>query len=478
MPALRPLLALPIAAFVGGCALNSPPQGDELARAAAPNRAIPERWAAQGAAAGNVGDRWLASFADPRLDALVQEALSYNYDLRVAAARVEQSAAFQKVAGATLYPQVNLLARGGGKLSGDSSGLQGVGVFVNWELDLWGRVRAGAAAADLQYVSAALDGEFARQSIAAQVAKGWFLATEALQQRGLADETVSAATRLTSLALDRQRVGIGDEYDVRVALANLETFRDAAQNLDLAYQQALRSLEVVVGRYPSGALAVPSAFAAANAAVPSGMPSELLERRPDIVAAERRVAAAFYRAEEAKAARLPKISLTGAVSSISSELFVLQDRDNPVWSAGASLLAPLYTGGALRAQAEIRTAEQKQALAEYGRAGARAFGEVENALSAGFALDAREAILQQAVAENERALELANIRYRVGSGDLRAVMQQNIALYGSRVSLIRVRGERLVQRVNLYLALGGSFDERAVEPQTGAPEEVASSQEK
>ena len=153
------------------------------------------------------------------------------------------------------------------------------------------------------------------------------------------------------------------------------------------------------------------------------------------------------------------------MTSISSELFVLKEQNNPVWSAGASLMAPLFLGGQLQGQVEVRTAEQKQAVAEYGRIGARAFGEVENALSAGFAVDAREAILKQAVAENERALELANVRYRVGSGDMRGVLQQSLALYAAQVSLIRVRSEQLVQRVNLYLALGGSFDERPAEPQ-------------
>jgi outer membrane protein TolC len=190
------------------------------------------------------------------------------------------------------------------------------------------------------------------------------------------------------------------------------------------------------------------------------MPSELLERRLDVVAAERRVAAAFYRTEEAKAARLPRISLTAAVTSISSELFVLKDRDNPVWSAGASLLAPIYLGGALQSQVEIRTAEQKLAVAEYGRIGARVFSEVEGALSSGFVLDQRATILAQAVSENERALELANVRYRVGSGDLRAVQQQQVALYGARTSLLRVQSEQLVQRINLHLALGGGFDDR------------------
>lgn len=470
MRAIRSILAVAVAAALAGCALKSPPPRDELSNEAAANRQVPHKWTAQGGAPAAVGDGWLASFSDPQLDQLVREALAFNPDLRVAAARVEQAAAHQKVAGALLYPQVSLLARGGGKMSGDSSGLEGVGVFVNWELDLWGRVRSGAAAAESQYVFAALDAQYARQSIAAQVAKSWFLATEARMQKALADDTVRASERLAGLAQQRLRVGVGDEYDVRLAQANLQSFRDAAQNLDLAYQQALRSLETLAGRYPGAVVAVRPELAPAPAPVPVGMPSELLERRPDVVAAERRVAVAFYRTEEAKAARLPRISLTAAVTSISSELFVLKQQDNPVWSAGASLMAPLFLGGQLQGQVEVRTAEQKQAVAEYGRIGARAFGEVENALSAGFAVDAREAILKQAVAENERALELANIRYRVGSGDLRGVLQQSLALYAAQVSLIRVRSEQLVQRVNLYLALGGSYDERPAEPQSGAPQ--------
>jgi len=465
MRALRSVLAVAVAAAVAGCALKPPPERNEIANEAAANRQVPQEWTAPGGAPGAVADGWLASFSDTQLDELVREALAYNPDLRVAAARVEQATAYQKVAGALLYPQVNLLARGGGKFSGDSSGLQGVGVFVNWELDLWGRVRSGAAAAESQYVSAALDNQYARQSIAAQVAKGWFLATEARMQQALADDTVRASERLAGLAQDRLRVGVGDEYDVRLAQANLQSFRDAATNLENAYQQAVRSLEMLAGRYPAAVLGVRPELTAAPAPVPVGMPAELMERRPDVVAAERRVAAAFYRTEEAKAARLPRISLTAAVTSISSELFVLKQQDNPVWSAGASLMAPLFLGGQLQGQVEVRTAEQKQAVAEYGRIGARAFSEVENALTAGFALDAREAILKQAVAENERALELANVRYRVGSGDLRGVLQQSLALYAAQVSLIRVRSERLVQRVNLYLALGGSFQEQSPEPE-------------
>jgi NodT family efflux transporter outer membrane factor (OMF) lipoprotein len=457
MRALCTLLA--VAAFAG-CALKNPPDRNSLSKEALPNFRLPASWTGAAAPAGAAAHGWLAAFDDPQLNALVQEALANNPDLQVAAARVEQAAAFVKVAGATLYPQVSALARGGGALSGDSSGLEGAGIFANWEIDLWGRVRAGREAARDQYGSAALDTEYARQSLAAFVAKSWFLATEARMQKAIAEEMTAASERQLGLAQDRLRVGRGDEYDVALARANLATFRDSVRSLDLAHQQAVRALEALAGRYPAAALDVPATLAALPGPVPVGMPSELLERRPDVVAAERRVAAAFYRVEESKAARLPRISLTAAVTSISSDLFVLKDRDNPVWSAGASLTQPLYLGGQLQAQIEVRTAEQKQALAEYGRVGARAFGEVENALSTAFALEEREAILAQAVVDNGRALELANVRYRVGAGDLRAVAQQSLALHAARTALLRVQVERLVQRVNLHLALGGGFEVR------------------
>ena len=274
---------------------------------------------------------------------------------------------------------------------------------------------------------------------------------------------------LVSLALDRQRVGRGDDYDVAQARASLQTYRDAAEQFELAYQQAVRSLETLAGRYPAAALEAPAQLAVKPPPVPTGMPSELLERRPDVVAAERRVAAAFYRVEESKAARLPKISLTASGTSISSDLFVLANHSNPVFSIGLSLLAPIFTGGALEAQVEIKTADQKVAVAEYGRVGQRAFSEVENALASEFTLEARAAVLREAVTQNERALEFANVRYRVGSGDLRAVQQQQLALYAARTALLRVQSEQLVQRVNVHLALGGGWEPARAQPEPKKP---------
>ena len=458
MSARNTTLALAVVAALAGCALAPPPQPEEFRSQALPAVQVPGQWTGGEAVAGPVTGTWLATFADPRLEALVAEALAHNPDLQVASARVLVASEYVNLADSTLYPQVNLLARGGGKMSGDSSGLQGVGLFADWELDLWGRLRSARAASTASYESVVADTEYARQSVAALVAKSYFLATEAGLQRQLAEEMVASAEQLVTLAEQRQRVGKGDEYEAALARANAETFRDTVEQFELARVQALRALEALLGRYPAAMVEVAPQLAKPPGPVPSGLPSELLERRPDVVAADRRVAASFYGIEEAKAARLPSIKLTGSVNDISSDLFVLKDRENPVWSAGASLLMPVFNAGALQTQVRIRTAEQRAAIAEYGKVGARAFGEVEDALSSDIAAGKRQLVLTRAVAENEKALELAQVRYKVGSGDLRGVEQQQVAVCGSRSALVRVQTEQLVQRVNLYLALGGGFD--------------------
>src|SRR6185436_3019537 len=200
--------------------------------------------------------------------------------------------------------------------------------------------------------------------------------------------------------------------------------------------------------------------------IPTGLPSQLLERRPDVIAAERRVAAAFNRIHEAKAARLPAIALTTSVSSITSDLFELKEHTNPVWSVGANLLMPLFRGGALKTQVEIGTAEQKQAIAEYAAVGLRAFGEVESALAAEIAARDRERILVATLGDYQQALSMVQTQFKVGSTDLRFVEQRQLALNATRSALIRVQTEQRVQRVNLHLALGGSFEPPPPPPTT------------
>jgi len=451
----RVALAIALALAAGGCALQSAPPGADLRAQVLPNAPLPESWKA-GAPAGRFADGWLASFNDPQLLALVDEAMANNPDLKVAAARIEQASAVVTAAGGSLWPAVFAYGRGGGKMS-DGSGLTGGGLSVNWELDLWGRVRSQRAAATAQYDSTVADLAWARQSLAASVARAWFIAIEARQQRLLAEKAIGATRLLIGLEETRQRVGNTDGMAVSTAREALAARQDALEQVKLAETQAQRGLELLIGRYPAAELAVAGAQPALPGPVPAGLPSELLERRPDIVSAERKVAASFYMVEEAKAARLPTIKLTLGVNSIHSSLFILADRDNPVWSAGAGIMAPIFTGGALQAQVEAKTAEQKAAVAAYVGAGQRAFADVESALATNIALQERGRLLDAKVTENRRQIELAGHRLRIGSGDRRAIVNEELGLISAQGEQLRLQSDARVQRVNLYLALGGDF---------------------
>lgn len=452
-----------LAAALGGCALKAPPSTTELQKEALPHTALPPAWTAGGASAQPVAERWLASFDDPALTALVGESLAYNADLQVAAARVEQAGGYLKVASGSLLPSVGVAGVWSGA-SGSGGGLNGIFLNASLELDVWGRLRYGEAAAQQQLLAVQADYAYARQSLAATVAKSWFVAIEASLQLAIVRDTLHSAETLLQLAQDRLRVGIGNEQAVADAQASVSSYRDTLRQTELSRVQALRALELLLGRYPAAEIAVAQALSPLPPPVPVGLPSQLLERRPDVVAAERRVAAAFNRVGEARAAQLPRISLTAGVSGISSDVLVLQDRNNPAWGIGGNLLAPLYQGGVLRAQVEIRSAEQKESVAAYAATGQRAFGEVEGALAAEFALRDRSVQLDAVVRDNERALQLALVQLRVGSADARAVQQRQLALYSARTARLKVQTEQLAQRVNLHLALGGAFDDLPAVP--------------
>jgi len=227
----------------------------------------------------------------------------------------------------------------------------------------------------------------------------------------------------------------------------------------LAHENALRALEVLLGRYPGADIEPRTDLPAFPGLIPAGIPVNVLERRPDLFASERRVAEAFNRIGEAKAARLPRISLTASGGAASSELLEMsEDFSNPFASLGAGLMAPIFLGGQLKAQVEIRTIEQQMAIDEYASLALRALFEVENSLAAERNLGLREEILKMNVAQNERALHLEKVAFRVGTSDMRRVLGQQLALNVARMGSIHVQSSRLTQRVNLYLALGGNFE--------------------
>lgn len=456
-----------------GCATKSPPTTTEIRRQSGTltNLTLTDAWKAAPVSTNAIQDNWLSTFGDAQLNALVAEALTNNPDLKVASSRVEQAGEYVNLAKAAMRPTVNLLGTGGLNMGGGdvSSALQGVSLGASWEPDLWARMRYGRNAAQATYASAQADFEFARQSLAAGTARSWFTATETWQQQQIAGDMVRAAQELVTLAEQRRRVGAGSEQEVALARASLGNYQNSARQARLAHQQAQRALELLLGRYPAAELAAGHELTKLPGDVPAGFPLEMLERRPDMVAAERRVAAAFNRVGEAKAAQLPRLILNANIAAIESDILQLKsDFENPTAGAGARLIAPIYQGGALRTQVRIRTLEQKEAVAQYARQALVALGDVENALGAAQTLAEREQVLRQVLADSERALALAQTSYRVGQGDLRAVQQQQLSVQAARQALLRVQSEQLAQRVNLHLALGGSFESPMTQTNTAS----------
>lgn len=452
-------------ALLAGCATKEPPKREDIQKEALVPQTVPAGWKA-GGAEGAVTDNWLATFNDPQLDALVREAIVNNPDLRIGAVRVEQAAQYVELARAAMRPQVGVGGTGGINASGGdtSSALQGIMIAASWEPDLWGRMRYGRNAAQETYASAQADLEFARQSLAATVARAWFTATQTLQQKEIATGMVESSSQLLSLTEKRVKVGTANDQDMATGRATLRGFEYTRQQAELAHTQALRALELLLGRYPGAELAARADLTPLPGDVPAGMPLSVLERRPDVIAAERRVAAAFHRVGEAKAARLPSIKLNVSGSALDSEILEFkQDYENPSFGAGVRLVAPIYTGGALTTQVTIRTLEQREAVAQYARAALRALGDVENALATGKSLAIQADLLNQVVTEQTKARDLMQSSFKVGRTDLRAIEQAQMNLFAAKSDALRIQTEQLIQRVNLHLALGGSFEHPAAQ---------------
>ena len=449
-----------------GCAVKQPPPSEELLESTLPESTqVPEEFSTP-ADTGKVDDGWLYRFNDRRLAALVAEVLENNQNLQAAAAQVDAAAALAVQAGAALKPTVGL---GAGTGTADASGLptslQSSNAFLNasWEIDIWGRVRAGAAAAEAQFRATEADYEFARQSLVAQTAKAWFLATQIRGQMELAEEAVDIYARLVELVEAREKIGLAQAQDLPLARANLAGAQSNLRQIKSSYQEILRSLEVILGRYPSAELEAVSQFVAVPPPIPVGLPSEILERRPDLIAAERRLAAAFFGTQEARAARLPRISLTASAGAVDSGLTDILNVGNPVVGLGADLFAPLYAGGALQAGVEIADAQKRATMAVYAQTALQAFQEVEVALTNEQLFKEREAFLKTAVDKGNEAYQITEAQYDVGRVDLLSVLQTQAGLLSARSSLIAARNERLAERVNLHLALGGSFEDGATE---------------
>ena len=450
---------------LGGCALQTPPTQTEVLNQALPEGTqIPPAWKAD-PKTGAVADDWLKSFHDPQLDAIVAEAMANNLDLRQAVDRVEVARQSVVVVGAQLLPQI------GGQLGAKRTHDFGhedevkhtynhtvVSLGVAWELDVWGRLRAQRAAAAAGYESTALDFAYARQSLAATVALSWYLTTEARQLLALAERAVEVYGKLLDLAKVRQAAGKSSELDVVDARARLETAQSELEAARDTYGKARRALEVLLGRYPAAEIEAAAAYPPLPPPVGAGVPASLLERRPDLVATERVVLAAFRQEEAARLALLPDFSISLVGERLGDHLIRQLQLSPWLTSAAIGMAIPIYEGGALRAQVKIATAQQAQAVANYGSVLLNAFKEVEDVLASEQILEKRLGYEQRALVDRTTAVQIATVQYQAGRRDLLWVEQLQTDQLAVESNVIQLRNAQIANRIQLHLALGGSFD--------------------
>ncbi len=445
---------LPVAGLLVLAACTTTPVPDRVAGEPQP----PVQWSSA-AETGPVQAGWLASFDAVELLHLVDEAIARNHDLRIAAARLDEASAEARKAAASRVPMVGVNV--GGQRAGDFGSTTqsdaGVSLAAAWELDVWGRIRSGAAAGSARAEAAAEDFSAARLSLAAQTARAWLQAIESQQQQGLAQTSLDNLREIRRIVTVRQREGMASGLDTHLIQTDLGVAESRLQETINAHLDAVRSLELLLGRYPAATLTVRESLPAMPAPAPAGLPAGLLERRPDLRAAEARVAAAFALAREARAARLPRISLTGAAGSASSALQALILPLDSFWYIGLNLFQPLIDGGRLKADVEIADARQRAAIEDYAGKVLNAFSEVERSLSAEASLRQRSQSLLDAAEQAAAAHHLAMLRYQQGETDLLDVLQQHQHLLEIEQSLYRVELLALSERVNLHLALGGDF---------------------
>jgi multidrug efflux system outer membrane protein len=492
----RILLSTAACFILASCAIKIPPFGSGILTEAARGQ-IPGQWSG-GHRSGPVVPNWISTFRDPELTALVEDAIARNPDLKAAAARVEASRAAVRVAASSLYPRIAMKGLGerqGQELRGDigrginppdlgGSGVEnsggssldtsvdsssqrwvyGLGAGAAWEADVWGRIRSRKAAAQAESGALEADYEFARQSLAAAVARAYFSTIEAAQQAANAQEALNLYQQYVDLTDVRKQQGFASDFDMAQINSRAAGAKDALYIAQAARAQTIRAIEVVTSHYPAGRLATRSSFPGQPKAVAAGLPAQILERRPDLVAAERRFAAAFHRVNEARTARLPRFVLSATGGLGTAQLDSVGVLDAVLWSLAAGVTQPIFFGGELKAAQDIRTAEQKAAAASYTGTALRAFEDVENALASDYYLRKREGALGEMVSSSADAVKFGRAQFDQGQADTFTILRLAGENLAAKIELTKVRASRLRERVNLHLALGGDFKG------TGAPE--------
>jgi outer membrane protein, multidrug efflux system len=414
---------------------------------------------------GKISSGWLATLGDPDLTRTVEEALGNNLNLKVSAARLREARQASIISRSRSLPSVGL--SGSGSVS-DSAGRPsnrnyGLNLAASWEPDLWGRLRDLNLASDAAERVALEDFRGARLSLAANTAKSWCNLISVEQEVQLAQVTLESFQSNLRI-IERNYVGTGEgALDIQFGRTNVSSAQRALEQRMQDREQAARSLELLLGRYPSGSTRASKELPRLRGSVPAGIPADLLDRRPDLAAARATLFASARRADAARKALLPSFAITGGSGTATARLADFLDTDRLVSTLAARFSQTLYQGGALTAEARAAVERNDAALNSYAQAALIAFREVEASLSADRSLATQENFLSSELEQAALAERQAERDYSEGiNANILSVLEAQRRANNARLSMIRLRNQRLQNRIDLHLALGGDFQTQPV----------------
>ncbi|WP_374477213.1 efflux transporter outer membrane subunit [Zoogloea sp.] len=459
------LLALAIPLALAGCALGPDYQRPD-ARVALPDNYAGEPVAGAPTTTPAVASRWWALFGDTQLDALVDQALTSSPDALTAAARIEEADAVLRQVNAALLPQIDAnagISRSRTILPNavEPTGLlrntNKIGLSTSFELDVWGKLRRASEAARAQALGTRYTSETVSLSLAASVTQA-YLNLRALDAQLLVNrDSVSSQAKSTQLARVRFDGGYVSQLDVQQAEGALASYTAAQVQLEKNRALAESLLGLLVGQPGLKVAAGDLRSLPVPPTPPAGLPSSLLEARPDVRKAETDLIAANAKIGVAKAALFPSITLTGSFGRESRDLSDLFSPAAAVWSIGAGLTQPIFEGGRLRAQVEQVSAQQKQSLEAYRKSVQTAFREVNDALITVRQNGDSEVALGQAMQAAKRSLQLAQARYDSGYSPYLEVLTAQRTSNDATLAWVQNRQARLSSSVDLFKALGGGW---------------------
>ena len=410
---------------------------------------------------------WWEAFGDPQLNALERQVTVSNQNLAVAEAQFRQAQALVQAARSGYFPTVSvgasasrtrrpLTSSGGGTTSTTVSDYT-LPVDVTWELDLWGRVRRSVEASRANTQASAADLESVRLSIQSALAQNYFQLRTLDAQKQLLDTTVAYYRKSLELTRNRYTSGVVSRGDVLQAETQLKTTEAQAMDVGVQRAQLEHAIALLLGKPASSFSLAPAPLAVAPPAIPAVVPSQLLERRPDIGAAERRVAAANAQIGVAQAAYYPTVSLSGAAGFEATDLAKWLTWPSRFWSLGAAASETLFEGGLRRAQTEEARAAYDATVAAYRQTVLTGFQEVEDNLATLRILAGEAQVQDEAVKAARQSLELVTNQYRAGTVSYLDVIVVQTAALASERSAVDIAGRRLNASVLLVKALGGGW---------------------